>query len=249
METKTTDLTIIRKDIERQLADPETAKALIETTFKGFTPENMKKAILEGTIRGYTFRDFLEKNIYAISYGNGYSLVTSVDDARKRGMKSGIVGVGKPEYSYKPDGTLEACTITVKRKIDANTIGEFTAEVFFNEYTTGKNLWVTKPRTMISKVAEMHALRKACPEELAQAYLEEEYQKPTAPEAAPFDPAPHLAEIDKASTLAELKKIWTDLPAEAKQNKEIVERKDEIKEKLTPEPEAPRQTEAVDPNA
>jgi hypothetical protein len=28
--------------------------------------------------------------------------------------------------------------------------------------------------TMIAKVAEMHALRKACPEELAKSYIEEE---------------------------------------------------------------------------
>ena len=258
MNTESKDLAIITKEITKQIADPETQKALIQTTFKGFEPEIMKQAILEGVIRGYTLRDFLERDVYAIKYGSGYNLVTSIDSARKKGMRSGIVGVKKPEYTYKEDGKIEACTVTVQRKIDANTIGDFTAEVFFDEYyRAGKtldgkytpSLWDTKPRTMISKVAEMHALRKACPEELAQAYIEEEFQKETKPEPAPFDPAPHLAALDQASTLAELKKIWTDLPAEAKQNKEIVERKDEIKEKLTPEPEAPRQTEAVDPNA
>ena len=37
----------------------------------------------------------------------------------------------------------------------------FIAEVLFSEYTTGKNLWQTKPSVMIGKVAESVALRKA----------------------------------------------------------------------------------------
>ena len=66
--------------------------------------------------------------------------------------------------------------ITVKRKIN-EYIGEYSATVYFSEYNTGKQQWVKKPRTMIAKVAEMHALRKACPEELSQSYTEEEIQK------------------------------------------------------------------------
>ena len=34
-------------------------------------------------------------------------------------------------------------------------------EVYASEYSTGKNLWRDKPRTMIQKVAEAHALRRA----------------------------------------------------------------------------------------
>ena len=37
--------------------------------------QTMKKAIMEGMIRGYTFKDFLEKNIYAIPFKDNYSLV------------------------------------------------------------------------------------------------------------------------------------------------------------------------------
>jgi phage recombination protein Bet len=37
----------------------------------------------------------------------------------------------------------------------------FVADVLFSEYTTGKNLWQTKPSVMIGKVAESVALRKA----------------------------------------------------------------------------------------
>ena len=45
-------------------------------------------------------------------------------------------------------------------------------EVWEEEYTTGKHLWATKPRTMIQKVAEAHALRRAF--NVAGIYTEEE---------------------------------------------------------------------------
>lgn len=37
----------------------------------------------------------------------------------------------------------------------------FESEVLFSEYTTGKNLWLTKPSVMLIKVAESVSLRKA----------------------------------------------------------------------------------------
>jgi hypothetical protein len=51
----------------------------------------------------------------------------------------------------------------------------FYVEVYEKEYTTGKNLWQTKPRIMIQKVAESSCLRRAfsvsglyCPEEMPE---------------------------------------------------------------------------------
>lgn len=243
-----TDLTIITQDINRQLADPKVAAALIETTFKGFTEINMKKAIMEGVIRGYTFKDFLEKNIYAIKYGDGYSLVTSIDDARKRGMKSNVVGTSAPIYTMTDEKTPagipkpESCTITVKRLV-GTTIGEFVGQVYFDEYyKEGKSwngeykpsMWDQKPRTMIAKVAEMHALRKACPEELAQAYIEEELKDKK--EVPAFDLEPHRQRVNEVTTLEELRIVWISLPAQAKQDPEIFALKEEIKTKLTPPP-------------
>lgn len=157
--------------INRELTD-KTAAALLATTFKGLDATNMKKALMEGMIRGFTFQDFLQKNVYAIPFSSGYSLITSIDFARKLGMKSGVVGVEAPIYTEK-EGKIETCTVTVKRKV-GDYVGEYTATVYFDEYNTKKNQWLSKPRTMIAKVAEMHALRKACPEELSQQYVEEE---------------------------------------------------------------------------
>lgn len=177
---------LINTELNRELKDPAVVNALLSTTFKKMTAVTMKQALMEGMIRGFKFKDFLDKNVYAIPYGSGYSLVTSVDYSRKIGMKSGIVGTSAPIYKVKTNEKGEekiiSCEVTVKRKI-GDYIGDFTAEVYFDEYYKKGNeyqgkytpsMWDLKPRTMIAKVAEMHALRKACPESLAQNYIEDE---------------------------------------------------------------------------
>ncbi len=176
----------VNDEISKELADPTIGRMLLATTFKGLDEVNMRKAILEGVVRGFTFKDFLEKNVYAIPYGGNYSLVTSIDYARKKGMRAGIIGKSAPVYVL--DGKkIISCAVTVKRAVGKH-VGEYTAEVYFDEYTTGRNLWSTKPRTMIAKVAEMHALRMACPEELSQTYTEEEMEKDAPIEHVRMEP-------------------------------------------------------------
>ncbi len=201
---------VINKEINTEIAKPEVQNALLATTFKGLQPAVMKQAIMEGMMRGFIFKDFLEKNVYAIPFGAGYSLVTSIDYARKIGMRNGVVGVSSPDYEFdeKDNTKVVSCSITVKRKVN-EYIGEYSAKVYFKEYSTGKNLWVSKPLTMIAKVAEMHALRKACPQELAQSYAEEEVIK----EAIVVDNGITDAireKVNNAKTEKELKAIWDE---------------------------------------
>ena len=219
-------LEIINKEINTELANTAVQQQLLTTTFKGLQAPVMKQAILEGMIRGYSFKDFLEKNIYAIPYGQAYSLVTSVDHARKVGMRSGVVGVSAPTYEIDGD-KIVSCTVTVKRKI-GEYVGDYSATVFFSEYSSGRNLWASKPRTMIAKVAEMHALRKACPEKLAQSYVEEEIQ--TAPkEAQNIDVSTCEKKLESAKNMEELGAIWADLPVQAKHDPKIQALKDQMK--------------------
>lgn len=181
-ETNTTkSLALMNKEIAKELADPAIGRALLATTFKGLSEQSMKQAIFEGVMRGFKFKDFLERNVYAIPFKENYSLVTSIDYARKKAMRAGVVGKSAPSFTYDEDKKVESCTITVKRKVDGE-VGEWTATVFMDEYhKAGKNgypsLWDSKPRTMLAKVAESHALRMACPEELSQTYTEEEFDK------------------------------------------------------------------------
>lgn len=207
-------LELINKEINTELSNESVSKALLATTFKGLTPLLMKQAIMEGMMRGFTFKDFLEKNVYAIPFKDkktgvlGYSLITSIDYARKLGFRNGIVGVAAPVYEMQ-DKEILSCSITLKRKI-GEYIGEYTATVFFSEYNTGYQQWAAKPRTMIAKVAEMHALRKACPEELSQMYAEEEMQKETISLPATEISDEIRKKVENAKTEKELKDIWDE---------------------------------------
>ena len=84
-----------------------------------------------------------------------------------------------------------------------------------------------KPRTMISKVAEMHALRMACPEELAQSYVEEEVEAEIAKPLISIDE--NKTKLEAVKDLAELKVVWSSLPVEAKEA--LKEIKDNLKKK------------------
>ncbi len=215
--TQESTVALVKREITRELGHPETVKALLDTTFKGLDESSMKRALLEGMIRGFAFKDFLQKDVYAIPYGGTYSLVTSIDYSRKIGMRSGVIGVTEPVYEFDADGkTPISCSVTVKRRVGQD-IGEFSAKVFFKEYSTSQNLWKSKPLTMIAKVAEMHAYRKACPEELAQNYVEEEFHKPEAPvRAVAIDLDPHLDALAACETTADVERVWADIPGDAK---------------------------------
>lgn len=172
MEEKSS-VELINVEINRELSNEAAARALLVTTFKGLNAETMKQALMEGMMRGYTFKDFITKEVYATPFGSGYSIVESIGRTRKIGMRNGVIGKSAPTYAEDKDGKIISCSVTIYTK-DGHP-GGFTATVYFAEYAGSKPIWKEKPRTMIAKVAEMHALRMACPEELSQSYIEEEF--------------------------------------------------------------------------
>jgi hypothetical protein len=232
----TTNIQSIQEEVTRELANKDTLNMLVATTFKGLTEENVRLAVTEGMLRNFTFKDFLERNVYAVPFKDNntgkqaYSLITSVDYARKIGLRSGVIGKSVPVFVVDKEGRIISCSVTIKRKIN-NDVGEFSSLVFFDEYTTGKNLWTSKPRTMIAKVAEMHALRMACPEEMSQVYVEEELEK-TIIDVTPVqvDIKALEAKLTASKSLEELKTNWSALPAEAKTK--LTALKDELKKVL-----------------
>ena len=119
----------IQSQIDTQLSDPTALKSLLEITFKGLKPETAKRAMLEAMMRGMKFTDFLEKNVYAIPFGENYSLVTSIDYSRKIGMRSGVVGVSEPIYE-DDCSNIVTCSVTIKKKV-GDYIGDFSAKVYF----------------------------------------------------------------------------------------------------------------------
>lgn len=208
----------INLQIGKELGNEAVSRALLATTFKGLQPVAMKQALMEGMILGFTFEDFLKKDVYAIPYSTGYSLITSIDHSRKLAMRSGQTGKEAPIYTYNEKGKVDSCTVTVHKKIDG-VIGDFTATVYFEEYTTGKNQWASKPRTMIAKVAEMHALRMAFPEELAKTYVQEEMEQPkvTVVDApvgiSDAERNNAINSLEETKLKADLSEVWASLTA------------------------------------
>lgn len=209
-------LQVVEKEFQLELkANPKALNALLQTTFKNFTPQLMQQAIFEGMMRGFKFKDFLQKDVYAIPYGNTYSLVSSIDFSRKIAMRSGLAGKSEPIFKELENGKIVSCTITVKRNVDG-VIGDYTATVYFDEYDTGKNLWTNKPHTMIAKVAEMHALRSAFPEEMAKQYITEELQKNSDADIEEETFEEYEGKLKESKSVEELMSIWASTPQKAK---------------------------------
>ena len=183
MTNETKGLSIVQSvsnELKRELSDPSAMRALVATTFKGLKNETVvKQACLEAMMLGYSFQDLVRKKIYAIPFGGGYSLVQSIADVRAKAMRGGQTGKAAPIFEDDPNGKIKTCSITVYKR-DGHVDG-YTATVYFSEYDKGRDNWKTKPRTMIAKVAEMHALRMAFPEELSDAYIEDEMGNDDAP--------------------------------------------------------------------
>jgi hypothetical protein len=124
--------------------------------------------------------DPLLRQLYFIKYGQGerakVSYVTSIDGYRIIAHRTGdFAGTDEPRYEYDAQGRLSHCTVTVYKFVQGQRVG-FSAKVKFSEYI-GQNLWLKMPETMIAKVAEAHALRKAFPQDLSGIYTTDEMEQ------------------------------------------------------------------------
>lgn len=126
--------------------------------------------------------DILTKQIWCIKFNNQPAQIYAGRDgflsiahnsSKFNGMRSGTKG------SIKGKDLIGWCEV-----FRNDMTNSFYIEVDFEEYTTNKNLWKSKPKTMIQKVAESQVLRRAfdisgiySPEEMSQ-YEEEQKSKP-----------------------------------------------------------------------
>lgn len=231
-----TQIQTIQNEVDVSFNNAEIAKTLLATTFKGLQAPAARQAMLEGRMRGFTFENFLKKDVYAVPFGQNYSLVTSIDYARKVAMESGsFAGKDAPVYQYDDKGVIISCSMTVYRMVN-NVRCPFTSLVFFEEYAGKGGLWGSKPRTMIAKVAEMHALRMSFPETLDKAYSEEEMVQIPKSEVEvvvpPVDVEAAKKKLFGALHLDELKQFWEELSQSEKNNEEVKAYKEELKAKF-----------------
>lgn len=114
--------------------------------------------------------------IWCVKYGNNpASIFTGRDGFLSIAHRSGQFD-GMESGTKLVDGELYGWC-RVYRKDMAHP---FAVEVALSEYSTGRNLWKDKPRTMIQKVAESQALRRAF--DISGLYSPEEIETEQPPE-------------------------------------------------------------------
>lgn len=258
--TDTKTIAHYRAEIQTNVMnDKATFNALATKTFNGLEPANIPQALLEGYMRGFTLKDFMVKDVYATPFWNSkkqkqdYAIVVSISHARKTAQKAGQTGKSEPKFTYTGDENsrkVESCSVTVWKK-DGDERG-YTATVFFDEYEQVKKtkegkviqgMWQTKPRTMLAKVAEMHALRMAFPEAFSELFVEEEFDKSRDvvvdidAQDMDDDAVDAIADINGAETLEDVQKLFGGFAAKLVRNKKVVEAYNARKAALTPVPE------------
>ena len=133
------------------------------------------------------------KDAYLVKYGsNPATIITGKEVFTKRAAKN------KNYQGFEAGVTVKSGSKIERREGSAVFQGEsllggwarvhvdgkhpFFDEVAFSEYSSGKSNWATKPGTMIRKVALVHALREAFPDDFQGLYSAEEMAQNTPQE-------------------------------------------------------------------
>lgn len=172
--TKTTEATSMWSDEDIKLIKAMTAPDANPNEFKIFLYQAAKYHL-----------DPLAKEIWCIPHGGGkVSIYASHAGLISIAHQTGQWGGMTSSVIRNDKGELIGATATCWRK---DSQYPTTCEVAFKEYAGGpKTLWPTKPETMIKKVAEAHALRRAY--NISGLYTPEE-----------MDSATDIQQIDKES--------------------------------------------------
>ena len=172
------------------------------------------------------------REAYLIKYGNSpATVVVGKDVLLKRAMRSdkfgglsaGVIVVNAANEIEEREGTFVLPDETLvggwAKVIIKGYNVPFYASVSMKEYSTGKSNWLTKPATMIRKVAMAQALREAFPEEMSNLYEQEEMgsikvgskgeetiadiQLDTTPISVPVEPSKVVDAKEPVQTVAE----------------------------------------------
>ena len=170
------------------------------------------------------------KEAYLVKYGNNpAAIITSRAAIQKRadnnpdyeGTEVGVVVLNaQGNIEHRPG---EACYTQLGEKllggwarVHRKGRKPYYSEVPLSEYNTGKSNWAKMPGTMITKVAEMHAIRGQFPQEfqgmydsseMAQAQPQEvqaEVEQPQQPPQQPEKPRPTADEKRRMGEVADI---------------------------------------------
>lgn len=175
--------------------------------------------------------DPLARQIYAIhrkvKQGNEYvdkmTIQTSIDGFRVIAERSGdYAGQDEPFFEdvLADDGKVKdkKCKVTVYRFRGDTRYPAAVGVAYWSEYVQTdregrpSGMWAKMPRTMLAKVAEALALRKAYPQDLSGLYTNDEMNQ------ADTTPSPVVDEVDPADKIYLMDMLWqTGLTEDEKQ--------------------------------
>jgi len=123
--------------------------------------------------------DPMTRQIYCIHRGGKMTIQTSIDGFRVVAERSGAyAGQAEPDYIYNADKALIGCKVTVfKFSPRGDRYPAAVGVAYWAEYAQTSGLWSKMPHTMIAKVAEALALRKAFPQDLSGLYTTDEMEQ------------------------------------------------------------------------
>ena len=151
--------------------------ALIKNTVAKNATDDELKLFLYQCNR--TKLDPLSHQIWFIKTKDQLNIMTSIDGLRVLAERSGIyAGQDAPVFTKHENDF--SCSVTVYKFSATNErYPVATGVAFYKEYKPkySGSLWDSKPRMMLSKVAESIALRKAFPQDLAGLYTTEEFNE------------------------------------------------------------------------
>lgn len=172
-----TALTTQTKKMELTLTGMTDAQVQLvkDTMCPNATPDEMALFFYQCNKRGL---DPLKKEIYFIKFGGKMAIVEAVYSAFRTAHRTGEFAGNEPtRFEFDKDGNLISATAVMKRLMKGGAIATFTHTCDFVEYNKKVGQWGVMPKRMLEKCAEVGALRKAFPEELAGVYIEEEMQE------------------------------------------------------------------------
>ena len=153
--------------------------------------------------------DPFQRQIYAVARQGKMTVQTGIDGYRliadRTGKHMGTIGpifTGEGKY---PD----SATVTVKKFVQGHIV-EFSATCYWEEYAPIYNgkvgaMWEKMPKTMLGKVAEALALRRAFPANLSGLYTSEEMSQADVVDVIQDEPkkAVKLKEVESVQVEAE----------------------------------------------
>jgi len=163
--------------------------------------------------------DALSRQIYCIHRGGKMTIQTSIDGFRVIAERSGDYGgQSEPVFQYNESGKLISCKISCFKFRGEQRYEASVGVAYWSEYVQEYNgkaggLWGKMPHTMLSKVAEALALRKAFPQDLSGLYTGDEMEQASEPVTVVLpekkvDNEAFIAEIEKCETEEELLNLW-----------------------------------------